>query len=250
MAGLASPARSLQLLESPRSSRSTPRFRFVQETEPTLRSERHEASRARTRPLVLNVILHVVFVLSGAAALFYQLIWQRTLLIIYGSNSESVSLVVTAFMVGLGLGSLAGGKLSVIARLSPVLCFSAAELLIGVYGFFSLGLFHWVGNLTLGVNLLGTGVLAFLLVFIPTSLMGATLPLLVAFRINSTGDTGRSVSLLYFANTLGAGVGALVAAFILLPNLGLAGSVRMAALVNVASALLIFLGVRLTALRA
>ena len=195
-----------------------------------------------TRLTILSLIVHVVFVTSGIAALFYQLIWQRALLMLYGSNSESVAMVVTAFMIGLGLGSLAGGKLSTIPGLSPVVCFSVAELLIGLYGFFSLDLFNWVGSFTLGVDALATGVLAFSLVFVPTVLMGATLPLLVAYRVNITGNTGRSVSLLYFANTLGAGLGAFLAALFLLNRFGLAGSIRVAALLNFAAAALVFAG--------
>ena len=51
-------------------------------------------------------VLYAVFLLSGLAALVYQLIWQRALFTIYGTNTESVTIVVAAFMMGLGLGSL------------------------------------------------------------------------------------------------------------------------------------------------
>src|SRR5579862_6413789 len=53
--------------------------------------------------------LYGLFFLSGFPALIYQIVWQRTLFIIYGVNVESVTVVVTAFMLGLGLGSLVGG---------------------------------------------------------------------------------------------------------------------------------------------
>lgn len=55
------------------------------------------------------MVLYLLFFVSGAAALLYQVVWQRTLFAIYGINVESVTMVVTAFMLGLGLGSLAGG---------------------------------------------------------------------------------------------------------------------------------------------
>src|SRR5262245_26364722 len=93
-------------------------------------------------------LLHFVFFVSGFSAILYQLVWQRSLFTIYGTSSESVTMVVTAFMLGLGLGSLAGGALSQSAsRFLPGL-FAAAELAIGVFGLVSLELFHRVASLT------------------------------------------------------------------------------------------------------
>lgn len=185
----------------------------------------------------LSAIIHIVFVISGVSALLYQLVWQRSLLMLYGSNTESVAMVVAAFMIGLGLGSLAGGEVSKRPGAPLILLFSGTELLIGIYGAVSLRLFHWVGNYTLSAGTLETGLLAFGLVFVPTLLMGATLPILVAYRVNTTGQVGHSVSCLYFVNTLGGGIGALLAGFLLLRNLGLVGSTRFAALLNIFCAL-------------
>ncbi len=58
------------------------------------------------------VRLYAVFFVSGFPALIYQIVWQRALFVIYGLDAVSVTIVVTAFMLGLGLGSLAGGALS------------------------------------------------------------------------------------------------------------------------------------------
>ena len=82
-----------------------------------------------------------VFLLSGFAALVYQVVWQRALFTIFGVNIESVTLVVTAFMLGLGLGSLAGGALSKRGSRELLLWFSAIELGIGIFGAISLDLF-------------------------------------------------------------------------------------------------------------
>src|SRR4249919_2735122 len=57
-------------------------------------------------------VLCVLFFFSGFPALIYQLVWQRALFRIFGVNIESVTIVVAAFMLGLGLGSLAGGLIS------------------------------------------------------------------------------------------------------------------------------------------
>lgn len=159
---------------------------------------------------------------------------------LYGSNTESVAMVVTAFMLGLGLGSLAGGAVTRHPGAPLVLLFSATELLIGIYGAVSLRLFQWVGAGTLYAGTMETGLLAFALVFAPTLLMGATLPILVAYRVNATGHVGHSVSWLYFVNTLGGGIGAFLAGFVLLGQFGLAGSIRVAVLLNLLCAASVF----------
>jgi predicted membrane-bound spermidine synthase len=188
-----------------------------------------------------RAVLFPVFVLSGISALIYQLVWQRMLLMIYGSNVESVAMVVAAFLMGLGIGSLLGGWLSENRRIPLVLCFSVAELGVGVYGLGSVDLFQWVGGMTSDVGSAMTGVLAFALVFLPTLLMGATLPLLVAHQVKACGSVGESVSWLYFVNTLGAALGSFLAALWLLRICGLSGSVRVAASLNAVVAGVVFI---------
>lgn len=191
------------------------------------------------------IILHGVFILSGISALIYQLVWQRALLTIYGSNVESVAMVVAAFLAGLGIGSIAGGWISKSTRAPLVLLFGLAELGVGAYGLISLKLFGAVGELTsVQAHGLTTGALVFLLVFLPTLLMGATLPLLVAHQVRDTAHVGQSVSRLYFVNTLGAALGAFVAAHWLLGSFGMSGTTRIAACLNAAAALIVLLVLR------
>ncbi len=185
--------------------------------------------------------LLVAFLLSGFSALIYQLVWQRSLFAIYGIDTASVTVVVTAFMAGLGVGSLLGGDLS--KRLPALPLFAAFELGIGAYGLVSLPLFAWAGSFTLDLSRLGTGLVTFALVLLPTTLMGATLPLLVAHAARRSGNVGRSVGTLYFVNTLGAAVACFVTAWALLKFCGMAGSVRIAAAIN------ILLGIGVFALR-
>jgi spermidine synthase len=176
---------------------------------------------------------YLLFFLSGFPALIYQVVWQRTLFAIYGVNVESVTVVVSAFMLGLGLGSLAGGRVSK-SRSAPLLpMFGAAELGIAAYGVASLSLFHAVARLTTAAPPLETGALSFALVLIPTVLMGATLPLLVAQLVKFSHNVGRSVGLLYFVNTLGSAVACFVAALVTMPYLGMSRSVLVAATLNV-----------------
>lgn len=180
-----------------------------------------------------------VFFLSGFAALIYQLVWQRALFSIFGTNVESVTVVITAFMLGLGAGSLVGGEVSRSPGRPLLLLFGAAEALIGVYGLVSLRLFAWVASWTGQTSVLGAGLFSFVLVLVPTLLMGATLPLLLAHAVRCPGATGdgvanvgRSVGILYFCNTIGAAAGAFAAAVLVLGRLGLQGSAVLAAATN------------------
>ena len=181
-----------------------------------------------------------VFFLSGGAALVYQIVWQRALFVIYGLDAVLVTIVVIAFMLGLGIGSLAGGALSRAYPKGVVTLFAISELGIWLFGFFSLDLFAAVAGLTQGIGHLATGIVAFLLVVIPTALMGATLPLLVAHAAAQSGNMGRSVSTLYFVNTLGAAAGAFVAASVLLSALGLSGTVHATAGLNAWLGVIVF----------
>lgn len=176
---------------------------------------------------------YLLFFLSGFPALLYQIVWQRALFTLYGVNIESVTMIVTVFMLGLGLGSLAGGWLSGRAGIRLLLAFGVIELSVGAFGAASLGIFHRVGALTAGASTSITGLIAFALLLVPTLLMGSTLPLLVEHFVRRTGNVGESVGLLYSVNTLGSGVACLAAAVVLMRILGESGSVGLAVCFNI-----------------
>jgi len=188
--------------------------------------------------------IYAVFFLSGFAALLYQIVWQRALYAIYGINIESVTMVVTAFMLGLGLGSLAGGQVSKDPKRPVLFVFSLVELGIGLFGAVSLTVFHAVGEATLGMGAFGTFTVTFFLVLVPTLLMGSTLPLLVGHLVRSTGNVGKSVGALYFVNTLGSAFASAAAVLFVMGRAGQAGSVRVAAILNVTVSLLAYVAHR------
>ncbi len=191
-----------------------------------------------------RVWIYVIFLLSGFAALLYQIVWQRALYAIYGINIESVTMVVTAFMLGLGLGSLAGGIVSKESKRPVLLYFSLVELGIGLFGMASLAIFHAVGNVTLGMSALATFFVTFLLVLFPTVLMGSTLPLLVAHLVRENKNVGKSVGTLYFVNTLGSAFASAASVLFILGRTGQSGSVRIAALLNFTVSLLAYVAHR------
>lgn len=188
-----------------------------------------------------GTVLIPVFLASGFAAILYQLVWQRALFRLLGTSMESVTLIVTAFMLGLGLGSLAGGGLSSKPGRPLALVFGLVELGIGVFGLVSLPLFSWIATGTSQAAGLSIGLVAFAAVLVPTLLMGATLPVLVAALVRRSGNVGRSVGVLYFVNTLGSALGSLAAAGWILGALGQSGSVLLAAGINLTASLSVIL---------
>lgn len=189
-----------------------------------------------------------VFFVSGFAALVYQVVWQRLLAMFSGADVYSATLIVAAFMGGLGLGHLAGGHLSdrISARAS-LLAFAGAELAIGTFGYWSAalyydGLYRRLGHIDLGAA--GTALVLFVSLLWPTFFMGASLPLLSRTLTQQIARAGRIIGGLYAVNTVGAACGAFLATWWLLPRLGLEGTLHVGALLNLAcAAVLLPLGI-------
>lgn len=186
-------------------------------------------------------VIYPVFLLSGAAAILYQIVWQRSLFRFLGTSMESVTMIVTAFMLGLGLGSLAGGVISEKSRMPLALVFGFVELGIGAFGLVSLPLFGWIAAATSDASGLAIGLIAFVAVLVPTLLMGGTLPILVAYLVRRSRNVGRSVGMLYFINTVGSAAGSLAAAAWVLGAFGQAATVLIASAINLLVATVVIL---------
>ncbi|HMB73724.1 MAG TPA: fused MFS/spermidine synthase, partial [Gammaproteobacteria bacterium] len=199
------------------------------------------------------------FFLSGFAALIYQTVWLRQFSIVFGTSELAVATVLAAYMGGLAAGA------AVIARCQhrirqPVLAYGLLEAGIAASALAVPALIA-VASMAHTAVLGGQAepapaggiaqssfyvVVAFLVLLIPTGLMGATLPLLTRHVVGSNIQLGPRLALLYATNTAGAVAGTLVAAFILIPAVGLRATVWCAVLVNG----LIFVVMRLCARRA
>jgi hypothetical protein len=105
-----------------------------------------DATKRSERLAQWTRVLCVLFFFSGFPALIYPLTWQRQLFLIFGVNIEAVTIVVTAFMLGLELGSLAGGWLSKRPAIPPLPLLAAIELLTGAFGVVSLSIFDKAGE--------------------------------------------------------------------------------------------------------
>ena len=183
----------------------------------------------------------VAFFLSGLAALVYQIVWQRLLVLPMGADVYSTTIIVAAFMAGLGCGSLAGGHIADrLPRRRCLLLFIGAELAIGTFGLLSRAIFHDWMYFTLGATSMpaaAMGGVVFLGLLWPTFWMGVSLPLLGRAVTRSIAGAPTRVGLLYGLNTLGAATGAFATAWLLFPSMGLAGSLRFAAILNGLAAL-------------
>jgi predicted membrane-bound spermidine synthase len=175
---------------------------------------------------------YAVFLLAGMPALVYQVVWQRVLTLYFGVDIYSTTVTVASFMLGLGVGSLAGGRLADQTP-RPVRWYVAVELLIGLYGAASLYIFSAVGERLAGSPLAVLVPVNFLLLLAPALLMGMTLPLMCRIVATSDATIGQQLSRLYGVNTLGAALGALISAYLLIGLWGLDGATWAAATVNI-----------------
>ncbi len=191
-------------------------------------------------------ILASVFFFSGFAALLYQVAWQRILTVHFGVGTISITLIVSVYMFGLGLGSLFGAVISErIAR--RIRFYYFLELGIGAFGLASLPFIDYLGNRLAGSGYFVSFLAMFVFLSLPTFLMGITLPLLTKIYNRIVFDFMKSISLLYFVNTLGASIGALVGSYVVVSFFGLDVAVYLAVAINLVLAALIFVASRLPA---
>ncbi len=186
-----------------------------------------------------KMLLLLAFV-SGAVALVYEVVFFRSLGLLFGVAVYAVTAVVCAFLGGLGLGAAVGGRL--LARRSPLVTYAVLEVGVALFGYLAPFLFRRLTDAVVpppGERLsFVTFGLSFLVLLVPTTLMGATFPVLGRAVAAGGRDTARRVGWLYGVNTFGAVAGALLAAWVFLPRLGLLGTTHLAAGANVTLAVL------------
>lgn len=199
-------------------------------------------------------LIYGLFFLSGLAGLIYEIVWGRLLVLIFGSTTNSLVATISAFLGGLALGSFLAGK--IVDRLKPASLlrgYALLELGVGLTALITPLLFSLVklvyfqfsdgAEVTFPLLLLKFG-LTTLVILIPTTLMGATLPFLVRYlQITLLNLPELSLSLLYALNTFGGMAGVVLAGFVLLEVAGLNGALLVAAAINF---LVFFLALKLT----
>jgi spermidine synthase len=187
-----------------------------------------------------------IFFASGAAGLVYEVVWMRLLSLTLSVTVYAVSTVLCAFMAGLAIGAAIAGRMA--ERMSrPLFTYGVIEVVLGVIALATPGVlihlqsvYSWIFDATGSTGLtfvLLRFLLAFIVLVVPSTLMGTTLPLLSKALIDRESAVGRGAGTLYAVNTLGAVTGCIAAGFLLIPNLGLSSTNMLAATTSIAAGL-------------
>lgn len=181
------------------------------------------------------------FVATGAAGLVYEVVWSRVLALQMGNTAQSLAVLLSVFMGGLALGAWLGSRLAS-ATARPLRLYGRLELGLGAYCLAlpllidaATPLFGLAYRSLLGVPLAYVAVQAVILgglLLVPTTLMGATLPVLVRHLVRRDARVGGGVGLLYALNSGGAAGGALLAGYVILPRFGVSATMAVAIAIN------------------
>ncbi len=200
-----------------------------------------------TTPAQPSRLVYLYFFVSGITALVYEIIWTRQLTLVFGHTVYSVSIVLAAFMAGLGFGSYIWGhhidqEVTRQKETSPLLVYGRIEILIFassavlslIFSEFDV-VYAWIHRgLPESPALFNTvkAVLAFLLMFIPATFMGATLPIISKYYVTDNNRLGTQIGYLYSINTLGAAVGCVLTGFIFISIFGVLQTALLASCAN------------------
>ncbi len=204
-----------------------------------------QAAPGRSR---LDIALLVSFGLSGAAAMVYENAWTRALTLVIGMSTYSFTVMLTTFLVGLGLGSLLFARWWGMREIGMA-GFGVLQLLIALSSLATIPLFERLPLLFLRLRL-GFGdsfqqflsiqlLLSALVMILPTLLLGATFPAVAHIYTRSLYAVGRSVGTAYASNTLGAIAGAFLGGFLFIPAIGVQRSIALGVVVNAAVGVLL-----------
>ena len=195
-----------------------------------------------------------LFFASGSCGLIYQVVWTRKLVLLFGATAHAVGTVLFIFFLGLGVGSLWGGRLADRSH-RPLFLYGLFEIIIGVWALGFILAVGWgegavaavlrISGLSRGAGIVLRVLMATVLLFVPVALMGTTLPLLARFVSRDAGVRGRRIGALYAMNTFGAVAGCFAAGFLLLPRFGYTRTTLLGAAINVGAGLIAVLMSRL-----
>jgi spermidine synthase len=202
------------------------------------------ASSATGRATAIGVVA-TLYAISGSLGLVYEVAFDKYLAYIFGATAYASSAVLVAFMGGLALGAQVAGRIERhVAR--PLVAYAMAELMIGSFALYAPRIFRAIGSIYLyavsrspdslaTISVLRSG-LAVLVVLVPAAGMGATLPFLARFVQQNDPRClagSRRLARLYALNTLGGAFGSLASAYVIIPSLGLAATMRYSAMTSI-----------------
>jgi spermidine synthase len=193
----------------------------------------HRAQRRVLKFVALrnrSQFLLFLFFVSGGCALIYEVVWTRLFVVVIGNTVFSVSAILTVFMAGLALGSRVAGRIIDRRQIPLVRTYALLEAAIGIFNLLLpvllkaadplFGVLYASAYDSFLLLTLARLLIVFLLLIVPASLMGATLPVLIRFYVEHISSVGAQAGRVYTANTWGAALGTTAAGFILVPYLG------------------------------
>jgi spermidine synthase len=212
-----------------------------------LRSPEQQAGRGSADSLVSSRTFHVILIglgISGFTSFAYEIYWTRSLVFILGNSTYALTTMLSAFLTGIALGGYLIRFL-----LGPIkdraVIFGCIQVFLGVFSALALPLLFSIGDIrSLSQYLIGTSSealplifsgfgLAFLVMLVPATLIGTTIPLVGQIGVRNLRETGSSVGKIYAVNTLGNVLGSLLPGFILLNWLGIQRGILAMAVLNV-----------------
>lgn len=202
------------------------------------------------KKIYLKEIVLSCFFISGISGLIYEVVWNRLLGLVFGNTVFATSTVLTAYMSGLALGSYLSGIYA--DRIKRTLrAYAYLEIGIGAYCIFIPFLINMMGEIyipiqrSLELSFFSFSLIRFIFCFfillIPTTLMGATLPIFSRFYVESEERFGHGVGQIYAINTLGAFLGTILSGFVMIAYLGVRNSINVAFLGNITAAIICLL---------
>lgn len=194
------------------------------------------ASEAVAHQPERNLVLWAIGV-SGFCALAYEVLWTRIMVFFLGSTTYAFATMLAAFLFGIALGSMVFARW--VDRIKhPVAIFGIVQLGIGLFALILMPAFEELYGMsrafqsTFGASRFWTFFSCFLVMCLPTFLMGASFPLVTKIYTGSARQLGKSIGNVYAVNTVGSILGAFCAGFILIPLLGIRPSIVLMVALN------------------
>lgn len=211
----------------------------------TRRSRSPSGASVVTYPKRLVVMVLGSFGISGAAALAYEVLWTRNLSVSLHSTTYAFTLILTTFLCGIGLGSLVYARFLEKSR-RPVFLLGAIQAGVGLYALALIHVFRIIPGLATGILQPSEGdwatavalqlLLCFLVMLLPTLLLGCTFPLVSRICASTGGGLGTTVGGVYAVNCVGAITGSFLAGFVIIPTLGVKSGMMLVSAVSIAVA--------------
>ncbi len=209
-----------------------------------IRLRAQDEQQSPTAPVTVTASFAAIltlFFLSGFSGLIYEVVWLRMLVRAFGSTTFATSTILAVFMFGLAAGAWLGGRRSRTAPI-PLRSYAVVELGLAAAAALATGVCRYLPNLVAAllseqdaasaVVVVVRATLCFLVLIVPTLLMGASLPLLAQqFSQTRRGGWDRA-ALLYGVNTVGAVIGVIYAGFLAIGALGETGTAGIAVAIN------------------